>query len=354
MFKKKNNKEVDYLKTQTRRILITGVLLIFALALTLYFRFVLEIGVVYTHFFYIPIIIISIWWGYWGILVATGFGIILFVFNIYAGFQNYTEDFFRSIFFIAASYLTGLVSSAEKRMSHKLIETEKISKMREGIISLLTHQILTPLTSIRWQIELLINNRIKNTKKEKKAYLEQIYGATKKAIDLIKSFVYLNKIESGKIEHFLVPIDLIALVDKVILEMEEARKEKKQKLYFKKDSSIEANVDPVIVSQIVHNLLSNAIKYTPNGGEIKISVEILNKEMFFKISDNGCGIPKKEYKKIFSRFFRGSNVTQAVFKGTGLGLSIVKGLVDFCGGNVWFESEEKKGTTFYFTLPVQK
>lgn len=352
MLKKKNNKEADYSKTQTRRILITGTLLALALALTLYFRFVLEIGVVYTHFFYIPIIIVSIWWGYWGILVAAGFGIMLFVFNVYAGFQNYTEDFFRSFLFIAVSYLAGLVSNAEKRISHRLIETEKISKIRESIISLLTHQILTPLTAIRWQIELLVKSGIESTEKEKEEYLEQIYNSTKKAIDLIESFVHLNKIESGKIEYSPVPTDLIALINQVILEMEDTRKEKQQKIYFKKDGLIEANIDPVIVSQIVYNLLSNAIKYTPDRGEIKISVEILNKEMFFKISDNGCGIPKEEHKKVFSRFFRGSNITQAVFEGTGLGLSIVKGLVDFCGGKVWFESEKDKGATFYFTLPI--
>ena len=144
MFKKKNDKEIDYSKTQKRRILITTTLLAFALALTLYFRFVLGIGVVYTHFFYIPIVVVSIWWGYWGVLVAMGLGIMLLVFNIYSGSQNYTEDFFRSFLFITVSYLTGLVSNAEKRMSCKFIETEKISKMREGVISLLTHNILTP------------------------------------------------------------------------------------------------------------------------------------------------------------------------------------------------------------------
>ena len=184
--------------------------------------------------------------------------------------------------------------------------------------------------------------------------MEQISDTAKKTINLIKRFLHLNKIESGKIEYSSVSTDLAALVDQVILETESARKEKRQKLHFKKTNFGKVNIDPVIVSQIIQNILSNAIKYTPNEGEIKISVENSNKEIFFKISDNSYGIPKNEHKKVFSKFFRGSNIVHDVSKGTGLGLSIIRSLVEFCGGKIWFESEENKGTTFYFTLPILK
>jgi len=95
----------------------------------------------------------------------------------------------------------------------------------------------------------------------------------------------------------------------------------------------------------------NASKYNSEGGSIVLQISKETNEILFRVSDNGWGIPKHQQDKIFTKFFRGDNVVMRQTVGSGLGLYIVKQIVEMSGGRVWFESEENKGTTFYFTLP---
>jgi len=104
----------------------------------------------------------------------------------------------------------------------------------------------------------------------------------------------------------------------------------------------------------VQNLLDNAIRYTSPGGWVTISLKHSKKEIEFSIKDSGVGVPKDQQKRVFSRFFRGTNVMRMETEGTGLGLYIVKNIIEAHGGKIWFESEEGKGTTFYFTLPIKQ
>lgn len=350
-----NNLEAEYGKRKKKRFLITVSLLIVSLILTLYFHFVLKIGIIFTHFFYIPIVIASIWWGGKGLLMTIGLGIFLVASNFFSGNFNYMEDLFRSFFFVIVSYLASTVSDAEKEMKYKFFESRKILKLKENIIYLISHQLLTPITSIKWLLDKIFKDETwsKFSENQKESLLE-IEEQTEKSTHLIKSFLYLNKIESKKIKSFSALLDINELVQKIILEKESLTDKKHIKVYFEKSDLSEISIDSQIIRQIMENLFSNAVKYTPAEGNIKISVQASDREFFFKISDNGCGIPKNEQSRIFENFYRGSNVIAASIDGVGLGLSIVKGLVDFCDGKVWFESEENKGTTFYFTLPIKQ
>lgn len=104
--------------------------------------------------------------------------------------------------------------------------------------------------------------------------------------------------------------------------------------------------------EVYINLLINAIKYSPPRKKIEVIVKKEKNEILSAVKDYGYGIPKNEKEKVFTRFFRGRNVVKKVTEGTGLGLYLTKIIVEKAGGRIWFESEEEKGTTFYFTLPL--
>lgn len=106
---------------------------------------------------------------------------------------------------------------------------------------------------------------------------------------------------------------------------------------------------------VIQNLLSNAIKYTPEGGKVEASIDLVKGNgIIFKVSDTGYGIPTDQQNKIFTKLFRADNVVGKDTEGTGLGLYIAKSIVEQSGGKIWFESSENKGTTFYVTLPLKK
>jgi signal transduction histidine kinase len=114
--------------------------------------------------------------------------------------------------------------------------------------------------------------------------------------------------------------------------------------------------DPKLLRMVMQNLLSNAVKYTPNNGRISFSISLSGgKEILFKMTDTGYGIPKNQKDKIFTKLFRADNVREKDTDGTGLGLYIVKSIVENSGGKIWFSSpgeKKKTGTTFFVTLPL--
>lgn len=110
-------------------------------------------------------------------------------------------------------------------------------------------------------------------------------------------------------------------------------------------------LDKEKIQMVIDNLLRNAIKYTPKNGKIVISVKKGKKEVNFSIEDNGVGIPKDQQKRIFTKFFRATNIRKIDTTGSGLGLYITKNIVNAHHGKIWFISKEGKGTTFFFNLP---
>ena len=107
------------------------------------------------------------------------------------------------------------------------------------------------------------------------------------------------------------------------------------------------------MSQILQNLISNAIKYSSNESDIIVTLKTIGNEVQFSVKDSGYGIPLGEQSRIFEKFFRADNVTRMETEGTGLGLYISKIVMELSGGKIWFESEERKGSTFYFSIPLE-
>ena len=231
-----------------------------------------------------------------------------------------------------------------------------IDKAKTEFVSLASHQLRTPLSTVNWYSEMLLTGDVGAISSEQKIYLEEIYKGNQRMVDLVNTLLDVSRIELGTFDGESKPTNIVALVESVIEEQKLQIDEKKLKLKCVIADHIPLiQVDPKLIRMVIQNLLSNSVKYTPERGKVSILLALDDKKnIVIKISDTGYGIPNGQQDKIFTKLFRADNVVGKDTEGTGLGLYIAKSIVDQAGGSLWFESEENKGTTFNLLLPIGK
>jgi PAS domain S-box-containing protein len=232
---------------------------------------------------------------------------------------------------------------------------KEIDKAKTEFVSLASHQLRTPLSTINWYTEMLLAGDVGKLNSDQEKYLDEVYRGNQRMVGLVNALLSVSRMDLGTFVLEPEPTDVTLLVREVVNEQKPQIDQKKITLFPSFGTSIPLiQTDPQLLRIVVQNLLSNAVKYTPENGKIELSLALVNKNntLLFKISDTGYGIPKIEQNKIFTKLFRADNVREKDTEGTGLGLYMVKSIIDNSKGKVWFESEEDKGTTFNVELPV--
>ncbi|MBI3671770.1 PAS domain S-box protein [Candidatus Azambacteria bacterium] len=234
-----------------------------------------------------------------------------------------------------------------------ITKDKELDREKTEFVSLASHELRTPASIIGLYSEILLKNIFGEMTEKQRQYVQEIYDADKRLINLINTLLNISRIESDNISIEPKPIKLKEMIDGVLEELLTEFNNKKLNFFKKYDDSVEAiKFDSKFIRIILKNLISNAIKYTPEGGTIKINITRQGSDFIFAISDSGYGIPKDQQSKVFKKLFRADNILGKGINGTGLGLYIVKLIVDRIGGSIWFDSIENKGTTFYVKLPI--
>lgn len=232
-----------------------------------------------------------------------------------------------------------------------ITKEKEIDRMKTELVSMVAHELRSPLTSIAGFSELLLDEGV--TPEQSREYAEIILKESNRLGDLINKFLDITRIESGKSQVHKTPVQIGHVVES-ILEMNlylAERKGMKVNLNIPDDLST-VWVDREMMGEVLLNLFSNAVKYSPEGKAITIEVEDKEDEQLVRVVDQGYGIPEKSLNRIFDKFYRVTdNEHIQEISGSGLGLSLVKEIIELHDGSIWVESKLGEGSTFTFSIP---
>lgn len=231
-----------------------------------------------------------------------------------------------------------------------------VERTKSEFITIAAHRLRTPMSAIKWSLHMILGGEIGKLSDSQQELLQETYHANNKAIKLVNDLLYVAEIEAGR---HLSKVELARIEDIVYAVIDGWKKKIDRKLlkvtFQKPDPPVPKTMLDVEKMRIaVENIIDNAIRYTSSGGKIAISFKVDGGEIEVRIQDTGLGIPDREQDKVFTKFFRGTNVIRVDTEGTGLGLYITKHIIEAHGGRIWLESKKGKGTTFFFTIPVRK
>ncbi|MGB5462306.1 MAG: PAS domain-containing sensor histidine kinase [Aureibaculum sp.] len=241
---------------------------------------------------------------------------------------------------------------AENRLTAALKKEIELSDLKSKFLSLVSHEFKTPLSGILTSAILLEKYKLTEEQDKRDKHIKTISNKVLHLNNILNDFLSIDRLDSGKINYRLTTFNLSKVINEVVYSANMLLKSGQ-------NINIPSNIDEYILYQdekilelALSNLLLNAIKYSHENTEIDIKVTQRKDKIFFKIIDEGIGIPKKDQKYIFDRYFRAENVL--TYQGTGIGLNIAKVHIENLGGKITFKSEENTGSTFIIELPLNK
>lgn len=236
-------------------------------------------------------------------------------------------------------------------LNEKLTE---LDKMKSEIISIVAHQLRTPLSAIKWTLKILLDQDLGKITPEQEEVIKKSFESNERMITLVNDMLAVDRLESGRIKYTFVPVQFEDLIHDMLRSLSPlaAQRGVKTSLSLPTENLPKIKIDPDKIRDVLQNLIDNAIKYTKPNTTVEVGLTFEGRDFHFWVKDSGIGIPQGEQGKIFSRFFRATNAMTQQTNGSGLGLFIAQSIVKRHGGKVWFESTENVGSVFHVLLPL--
>lgn len=238
-----------------------------------------------------------------------------------------------------------------EKLEKALLKEKELSELKSKFITVISHQLRTPLSAIRWNLELLEEES--KMGKEEKGLIKDTHDSSVRLSGIIDDLLIVMEIEKQSLELKYENLDPVEIMQEVLKAQQESADQKQLKVSFKPAKSLhKIRYDHDKLKRILQGLIDNAIAYTWENGKITLDVKEEDNNMVFSVNDTGIGIPQKDHANIGTKFFRGSNATNMRADGSGIGLFLIRKLVEAGGGEFWFESNRGEGSSFYVSLPI--
>lgn len=250
--------------------------------------------------------------------------------------------------------LQARISEATLKLQENNQKLHELDAAKDEFISMASHQLRTPLTAVKGYLSMVLEEDAGKVPSEQRKLLAEAFASSQRMVYLIGDFLNVSRLKTGKFVLELSQVDLSKLVAAEVSQLESTAKERRLKLKYDRPEPILLQIDQNKIQQVIMNFIDNAIFYSRPSSEIKIDLVQKTDEAVFKVSDSGIGVPKDEQHRLFTKFYRASNAKKARPDGTGIGLFMAKKVIIAHGGFVIFESKERKGSTFGFSLPLTK
>ncbi len=239
-----------------------------------------------------------------------------------------------------------------KQLEKRVVEYEELSELKSNLLSTVSHELRTPLAIIKGYSTMLLDYDRRLRQDEKEQYLQSIDRATDRLTELVDSLLDMSRLEAGLLKLDKQPTSISKLTEETVAEAKLRAPEHEIVLNLTNRLPM-MHIDARRVRQVLDNIIDNAIKYSEEGTRIVIGARWVGSEVQVGVTDQGIGIPAEDLEGVFDRMYRIERRLSPEVGGVGLGLAICKGLVKAHGGRIWVESELGKGSTFYFTLPIE-
>lgn len=247
------------------------------------------------------------------------------------------------------------IEDATKELRKSNDQLRQADEAKDEFVSMASHQLRTPLTSIKGYISMVLEGDAGDITPMQKKLLEEAFTSSERMVHLIGDFLNVSRLQTGKFVLDRTAVNLADLVEEEVEGLKETAKARDLKLQYRKPSMIPSlYIDGGKIHQVIMNFIDNAIYYSTERTVITVRVTAEDGDVIFEVHDTGIGVPKIEQARLFTKFFRATNARRQRPDGTGIGLYLAKKVITSHGGSMLFESVEGQGSTFGFRLPIKK
>lgn len=247
------------------------------------------------------------------------------------------------------------VNDATVKLQRTNKKLRDLDETKDEFISMASHQLRTPLTSVKGYMSMVLEGDAGKITKQQRELLNQAFVSSQRMVYLIADLLNVSRLKTGKFVIEAHSTNLAEVIEGEIGQLKETAKVRRIEINYEKPEDFPTlALDETKIRQVIMNFADNAIYYTPSGGKVKVELSEDKSNVYFKVKDNGFGVPRADQAHLFTKFYRASNARKARPDGTGLGLFMAKKVIDAQGGSLLFESEENKGSMFGFCFDKKK